>query len=523
MTPRRLAVPMLVLATFLLFHAVPAVEALASDAVVPAETIGAMDGAPTDLRLSAAPAGETGPAVPPPPADWYAPLKNIPLGPGTLSIDASFRTRWEYTDNFHVRQFNTGLDDDVWLLRTRIGFDYRLDEHTHAYLQFQDARHYGYVLERDQFPLTCPFFDQVDVKQAFVEAEHIGGSPFGFKVGRQAISYADNRIFGPGDWGNAGRYWWDAAKLYIDTEPVKVDLLFGQRVVSEQIRWNERHFDFDMFGAYAQFKKLPCDLHAFYVVLYDDHDSARRNAGRGHERRHSVGTYVSGTFCTNWDYSGTLVGQFGQWGQNEIEAYGANGQVGYTWHECPWKPRLAADFSYASGDRDPADNKHQTFDGVFGAIDTFYGRMNLVAWMNLMDYQAIFQVKPAKGVSLECNYHYLTLASDADAWYYCNGLPERNGRVGGSGTYLGQEVDLLAKWKVTKNLELFAGYAHFWGGSVVADTPQGRNDADWAFIQFNVQFLIPGQGATSHDSSATLGCGGNRADGGRGHRRRLRQ
>jgi len=478
MPPRHLTVPMLLLTMLVLPPAFQAGEAAS-----------AADEVSTDLRLSAtATDAASPPAAPLPPDDWYAPLKNIPLGPGTLSIDASFRTRWEYTDNFHVRQFNTGLDADVWLLRTRIGFDYRLDKNTHAYLQFQDAHHYGYVLDRDQFPATCPFFDQVDVKQAFVEAEHLGGSPLGFKIGRQAISYADKRIFGPGNWGNTGRYWWDAAKVYIDLEPVKVDLLFGQRVVSSPIRWNERHYDYDMFGAYAQFKNLPCDLHAFYIVRYDDHDSARRNAGRGHERRHSVGIYVRGTFCENWDYRGTLVGQFGQFGRNEIEAYAANGQIGYTWSDCPWKPRLAADFSYASGDRDPADNKQQTFDGVFGAIDTFYGRMNLLAWMNMMDYQAIAQVTPVKGVTLECNYHYLTLASDTDAWYYCSGAPERNGRVGGSGTYLGQEVDLLAKWKISKNLEFFAGYAYFWGGSVVADSPQGRNDADWAFIQFMYSF-----------------------------------
>jgi hypothetical protein len=31
--------------------------------------------------------------------DWYAPLKDIPLGPGTLSIDGSVRVRGEYLCN----------------------------------------------------------------------------------------------------------------------------------------------------------------------------------------------------------------------------------------------------------------------------------------------------------------------------------------------------------------------------------------------------------------------------------------
>ena len=439
---------------------------------------------------AAPPPGES----PPPAADakkaedaWYAPLKDMKVGPGSLSIDASLRLRYEYTDNFDVPTYNTGLDDDVWLLRTRVGFDYRFTKDVHAYVQFQDARHYGYYLDRDQFALSCPFFDQVDVKQAFVEAKRIGGSPFGFKIGRQAISYADNRVFGPGDWGNVGRYWWDAAKLYIDTERVQVDLLFGQRVLSEQVHWNEKHFDFDMFGAYAQLKKLPFQLDAFYVCRYDDHNAARRNAGRGHERRHSVGAYAKGAFAKSWDYQGTLVAQFGRFGRNEIEAYAACAGVGYTFDH-PWKPRLAGEFSYASGDRDRRDKKTQTFDGVFGAIDTFYGRMNLLSWMNILDYQATASITPRKNLTFSCDYHYLTLASDADAWYYGTGSPSRLARTGGSGTYLGQEVDLLVKWNISKEFELFAGYAHFFGGSVVADTRPGRNDADWVFVQLMYSF-----------------------------------
>ena len=418
---------------------------------------------------------------------WYAPLKDMKLGPGSLSIDASLRMRYEYTDNGDVLTYNAGVDDDVWLLRSRVGLDYKFTKDAHAYVQFQDARHYGYYLDRDQFPLSCPFYDQADVKQAFVEVKHIGGSPLGFKIGRQAISYADNRAFGPGDWGNVGRYWWDAAKVYIDTEPVQVDLLFGQRIVSEPIHWNETHFDFDMFGAYAQFKKLPLKLDAFYVCRYDDHEAARRNAGRGHERRHTVGAYVKGEFAKAWDYQGTLAAQFGDLGQNEIEAYAANASLGYTFDH-PWKPRLAGDFSYASGDRDPRDNQTQTFDNVFGAIDTYYGRMNFLSWMNMMDYQATASLTPRKNLTFSCDYHYLVLASDADAWYYGNGNPSRLARTGGSGEYLGQEVDLLVLWKISKNLELFSGYAHFFGGSVIADTAPGRNDADWVFVQLMYSF-----------------------------------
>jgi len=44
---------------------------------------------------------------------WYAPLKDMKLGPGSLSIDASLRMRYEYTDNGDVLTYNAGVDDDV--------------------------------------------------------------------------------------------------------------------------------------------------------------------------------------------------------------------------------------------------------------------------------------------------------------------------------------------------------------------------------------------------------------------------
>ena len=435
------------------------------------------------VSLPPASAGEE-PAAPA--ADWYAPLKNIPLGPGHLDIDVNLRTRFEYSDDFSIRGYRPHQHDDLLLLRTQVGFDYRLSKDAHAYLQFQDARFWMHALDRDDWAENCPYFDQADVRQAYLEWQHIGGSPVGFKVGRQVIAYADNRVFGPGDWGNVGRYWWDAAKLSLDAEAVQVDLLFGQRIVSEPIRWNEKHYDFDMMGLYAQVKRLPCRLDAFYLLRYDDHGSVKGERGTGDERTHTVGFHLDGR-TGPWDWGGTFAGQFGAFGRDRTEAYGANARLGHTFDH-PWKPRLAAEVSYASGDRDPADGRHGTFDGVFGAIDSYYGRMNFLAWMNLVDYQVTFGVEPRKGLRVWVDYHYFRLASDTDAWYWCSGRPARRDPTGRAGGDLGHEVDLLAKVRMSKNLELFAGYSHFFPGAFLRNTGGGHDDADWAFVQFQFMF-----------------------------------
>ncbi|MCD6304546.1 MAG: alginate export family protein, partial [Planctomycetes bacterium] len=355
------------------------------------------------------------------------------------------------------------------------------------YVQFQDARGWLSELPRKDFSPTCPYFDQFDLRQAYVEWHEIGGSPLGFKIGRQAICYGDHRVFGPGNWGNTGRYWWDAAKAFIETDLAQVDFIYGRRVICESVRFDKRHYDFHMLAVYAQIKKLPFRLDTFYVLRYNGRGEAVGESGRGDRSTNSVGFYIDGT-AGRWDYGGTAVGQFGKFGKDDICAFGGNARLGYTF-DAPWKPRLAAQFSYGSGDGDPRDGRHGTFDGVFGSVDTLYGLMILTPWMNIEDYQLTAGVQPAKGLKVWVDGHFFRLASDRDAWYWANGKPVRRDASGTLGQTIGAEIDLLAKWRINPHWQLFAGYCHFFPGTFVLEMPNERNDpADWLFAQVTFSF-----------------------------------
>lgn len=440
----------------------------------------------TDLHLAYRPEAEA--PEPPPRSEWYAPLKDIPLGPGTLSLDLNLRTRWEHYEDFTIRGYNFDEHDDVVMLRTQLGFDYRFSPDAHAYVMFQDARSWVSDLTRDRFPVTSPYFNQADVRKAYVEWKRIGGSPLGFKVGRQAFAYGDRKLLGPSNWGNVGGFWWDAAKVYVETDPVQVDLLFGQRVIREQIRWDNRHFDFDMMAAYARFKKLPFKLDALYILKYDDHGGIVGEEGTGDERRHTVGVHGKGKIARNWDWRGTLAAQFGRDGGDDVRAYAAHGLAGYTWLDAPWKPRVGGQVSFASGDRDPIDGRNETFDNLFTSPTKDYGRMNLVSWQNLVDYQATFGVQPTDKLTVWVDYHYFTLAAEEDAWYWFNMRPQRRDPTGGSGRELGHEIDLQAKWQVTPEFQVYCGYAYFAPGNFIRNTPGGDDDAHWGFVQLTYSF-----------------------------------
>lgn len=419
---------------------------------------------------------------------WNDFLKNIPVGPGKLSIGGDIRTRWEYLDNYTIRGHGTGRDDDVLLLRKRVHFDYRIDKNIRAFLQFQDARFWLNELSVADFPGPCGYQNPVDVLQAFLEWKHIGGTPWGFKIGRQKIGYADKRIYGPGDWGNVGRWLWDAAKIYYHTDNVDVDLLFGQRVLYDSHHWDEKHHDYDMAGIYAQIKKLPIKLDLFYTLRYHDDDATvSEDAEGGPRRTHTLGFHVDGKFCKNWDYGGTVATQFGTWSEDDIRAIGIDAWLGHTW-DVPWKPRLGAEFWYGSGDHDPNDGRHGTYDGMFGAVAPYYGWINIFSGENLQDYILTFSVNPCKRCKIWLDYHYFRLAASSDAWYYCSNRAVRRDATGGSGQSLGQEIDLMMKWNLTDDLEFQAGYAHFFPCSFINDTAGDNGPIDWAFIQFMYSF-----------------------------------
>jgi hypothetical protein len=184
------------------------------------------------------------------------------------------------------------------------------------------------------------------------------------------------------------------------------------------------------------------------------------------------------------DYTLTAACQFGNFGKDDIRAYGLATEAGYTF-SCRMKPRIAAAVTYASGDEDPSDGDHNTFDGVFGAVDKFYGRMNLFSWMNLVDWQTGLSITPVKGVNVSLDYHWFRLAEKKDAWYYCNGKKMRWDKRGASGSTLGEELDLICKYRVNTWLELMAGYGIFFPGAFVENTGTHEN-AQWFFTQLQL-------------------------------------
>ena len=411
------------------------------------------------------------------------PLYSTTLEPAQLDLGFSQRFRYEYLDEFNIKKYGTGHDDSVLLSRTRLYLRYTINQGPQLYLEGQDSRFwFSDDIRKGDYIQKCPYYNEFDLRQAYLDWRKIAGTPFGFKAGRQTIGYGDDRIFGPGNWGNVGRHLWDAAILFWEQKIIKLDLIYGQKILYDWNSFDDDHVDYQAFGAYAQTKPVPGLDMDFFYVLKENKDN---NSGDDELTVQTAGIYAKSKF-KGADGNISAAYQFGDNANKDISAYMIHAEAGYT-VPCRFTPRFSAAFTIGSGDNDPDDNDYGTYDGVFGAVAKYYGRMNLFSGSNLKDSQVGLAVKPYKGISCCIDYHWFRLAEEKDAWYYCNNKVVRQDKTGAAGSDLGEEIDFTVKYKLNPNFELMAGYACFFPGEFVENTGSAE-DAHWAFTQVMVSY-----------------------------------
>ncbi|NLI16440.1 MAG: alginate export family protein, partial [candidate division Zixibacteria bacterium] len=205
------------------------------------------------------------------------------------------RMRYEYQEGFDVRGYNPAAKNGLVLTRIMLDFNLRIADRARAFLQLRDARPIWSRLGQDDFASNNPLGDWCDIRQAFIEWLRIAGSPIGIKTGRQQLSYGNQRVFGPGLWGNTGRYVWDALMLKIDLSFLGLDIWTGQYIKNRPDNWPNRAFDNPKaFVAYGSVKNLPMALDIFHATKYDGSGNIAGEIGRGDLLSHSYGIQTRG-------------------------------------------------------------------------------------------------------------------------------------------------------------------------------------------------------------------------------------
>src|ERR1044071_3535519 len=360
-----------------------------------------------------------------------------------------------------------------------------------------------------------PESDSIDLHQAYITIGNHKEFPLSLKAGRQELSYGEERLVGAFGWNNIGRVF-DAAKVRWQNEWFGLDVFSGRVVIPEDDRFNVDN-DYDWFsGFYANSGKVPGNNLEFYFLA---RNSSQRAVSAepspqfpqpGARDIYTVGLRLKskpGEFG-NWDYTFESAGQFGNFRDRRAgapatrldqEAWMLVAQGGYTFADSWGTPRLGLEYSYASGDSNPTDNKHGTFENLFPTNHKFYGYMDLVSLQNIHDVRGIFQLKQLPRLSLAVEGHGFWLADTHDNFYNVGGAP-RGGTAATAGnnyginpsysSYVGSEIDIIAGYAVTRFAQLEGGYGHFFAGDYITQSlaAVGARDADFIYLQLGVNF-----------------------------------
>lgn len=385
-----------------------------------------------------------------------------------FTIDAQIRTRGEYRNGV-LNPRPEGEEPTFFVNeRARLSLGYQRDR-----LQMRlSAQHVG-VWGQDP---------QIDKNGRFILHEAWARLDFSkglfAQLGRQPLSYDDERLLGGLDWNVAGRFH-DALKLGYESKLHKLHLILAFNQNDEN-----RSYGGTYYASGAQpYKTMQTvwynghwakDFTVSLLFMNTGFETSTEGNGKTANMQ-TMGTYWVYTPGA-WLFNGSAYYQFGKnKADKKVSAYMFSLKAGYK-IDPKWSVSLGTD--YLSGD--PDSKKVSTFDPLYGTHHKFYGGMDYfyASAYNKGLWDKILSVdfKPTKKLSFSLNYHHFSTTYDVMA------------TDGKEGRCLGSELDMQVDYTLMKDVKLTAGYSTMLGTKYMDIVKGGNHKSwqDWGWLTLNI-------------------------------------
>jgi hypothetical protein len=306
-----------------------------------------------------------------------------------------------------------------------------------------------------------------------------------FRAGRQELQFGKQRLVSPLDWANTRRTF-DGFRGILKQGNWRVDGFWTRFVRIQKYSFNQNDSGTDFFGLYATGKllaKLAVDL--YWLGL--DRNSSVWGGVRGEELRQTLGTHWGGPIGdTSLDFDLETAYQFGHHATRDIRAFMFASQLGYQRSDLPGTPRLTFGFDYASGDKNPADAKVNTFNQLFPLGHAYLGFIDVVGRQNIIDLHPGLSFKPKNPFTIRFDWHFFWRANVNDAFYNAGG-----GIVRGADPLLsrrlGSEMDWTVQYRMNRHTVFTLGYSHFSPGPFIEESGSAEG-IHFAYIMLQYTF-----------------------------------
>ena len=393
-----------------------------------------------------------------------------------FDVNLQLRPRFEYRNGFKELMKDGAYPTSFISNRSRLDFDFK-QEKIKAKISFQNVRVWGDVA-------TTAVSDKNGVALFESWFSYDLNTEWSAKVGRQVISYDNQRIFGGLDWAQQGQSH-DAMVIHYIKDQIKIDFggaisnggenltetLYTTSYKNLQYIWFNKKFSNSSLSLLAlntayQFENVPtAKFENAYMQTLGGFTKFQNNNWFG-----DLGAYVQ-TGET------ALVTK-----KEALLAYNVGVNLGYK-----FSPNFKAEFGfeYLSGKaQDDTDAKMKSFTPLFGTNHGFNG---------FMDYFYVGNHKNTVGLKdfygkLTFEKEKLQLALAPHLFYSAAQILDKNTMEKLSAD-LGTEIDLTCVYKVDKNIALSGGFSKMFGTRSLEQLKGGNKDNDnnwaWLMVSFN--------------------------------------
>jgi hypothetical protein len=452
---------------------------------------------------------------------WFDPFKFIPLDPSGdvyLTLNGEIRFRYDNTDhkNFSIAPSATpGTatkgpiftpatgDSSNQLYKER--YELGADLHLGPYVRFYGELYHGQQTGHDAGdPIPGNLRDDLAVVNGFGEIhDNTETTETGFRAGRQEIFFGNNLQVRANVSTNLPSPVFDGFRAYRDWGFARVDA-FAYNIVDFEngVLQDRDNAHTNLWGLYTSYD-LPkyafagMDGTTSVDLFYFGWRSSAFANGKG-SSIYDDAAFLTGAkivaatgagFTTSQDHRGTFglrgygaLGDFdydwqgayqtGSYAGLTVDAFAANTDTGYTFHDLPWKPRIGAHADVASGGANKADGTMSTYQPMYPNTQ-YYVPNNEFAPTNFYDLAPRISVRPTETVTAEYYYSFLWRYSVADAIYTGAPWPGGNGQnnyaatVLAPGRTIGRQSDLRVTWEITPHILMLDEFGVFDPGSAI--------------------------------------------------------
>lgn len=392
--------------------------------------------------------------------------------PDWLDLRPEFRARYEGRDG---NPFDILVPHGVHT-RTFLGIDVKPNRRVRVHLQGMDAR--VPTIERER--LNDRYRDVFELRQAYVEIGDPDQDRWFVRAGRQMHSYGSERVLARANWSNSRRTF-DAVKVGYSADDFDVHVFTGSEVNERMDRPDWSDYGRGLHGAYSTWRNWLPNAEVDFYLLYRTRRRVTDELGRtGDGDLWTPGVRIDGRLREHFDYELEWNVQRGDYAESDVRAQTFTAVGGYRFEESPARPRLFAQYQFASGDSDPTDGVFGTADQFSPANHRYRGAADLIGYRNLRAFGAGVELDPAAKATLTVQVDHYGLASANDG-YYTYGADLWIPRVpgGASSRGLGVEIDVTGTYRLNPSTVFSVGVGRFERGGFF------RNHTDFTSATFS--------------------------------------